>query len=80
MEVNSVHTSTVSSAINCVVISIIGVVIFTGLIIYDTQAMKKFYALGQRNKEMLAKFVILGALKLYLDFINLFLLLLRARS
>ena len=58
-------------------ISIIGVVIFTGLIIYDTQSMKKFYALGSRNKEMLSKFVILGALKLYLDFINLFLFLLR---
>ncbi len=59
------------------IISFIGVIIFTGLIVYDTQAMKKFYILGKRNKKLLSKFVIIGALKLYLDFVNLFLFLLR---
>ncbi len=58
-------------------ISIIGVIIFTGLIIYDTQVIKKFFALEEKNKEALSKLAIFGALKLYLDFINLFLFILR---
>ncbi|HJX50655.1 MAG TPA: Bax inhibitor-1/YccA family protein [Candidatus Nanoarchaeia archaeon] len=59
------------------IISILGVIIFTGLIIYDTQAIKRFFALEEKNKEALSKLAIFGALKLYLDFINLFLMLLR---
>jgi len=59
------------------IIAVLGIVIFTGLIIYDTQVMKKFFALESKGKESLSKLAIFGALKLYLDFINLFLMLLR---
>jgi hypothetical protein len=61
------------------VISLIGVVIFTGLTAYDTQKiarMAKDPAL-QTEGAMLSRMSILGALTLYLDFINLFLFLLR---
>jgi FtsH-binding integral membrane protein len=52
----------------------VGVLIFTGLVAYDTQKLKRMsLALGQDGQ----KAAILGALSLYLDFINLFLLLLR---
>jgi hypothetical protein len=58
-------------------ISIIGVFIFVGLTAYDTQKLKEmFYELSD-DGTALGKFAILGALTLYLDFINLFLFLLR---
>jgi FtsH-binding integral membrane protein len=53
------------------IISVIGVIIFIGLIMYDTQLLKKMALFGRKQ------FAILGALKLYLDFVNLFLFLLR---
>ncbi len=60
------------------VISIIGVIVFTGLTAYDTQ---KLMVLGQtaggNDAAAVRKVTILGALTLYLDFINLFLMLLR---
>ena len=58
------------------IISAIGVLVFTVLTAYDTQKIKR---LGQQllDHEMLNKVAILGALTLYLDFINLFLFLLR---
>jgi len=58
------------------IISAIGVLVFTVLTAYDTQKIKR---LGQQllDQEMLNKVAILGALTLYLDFINLFLYLLR---
>ncbi len=60
------------------IISIIGVLIFTGLTAYDTQKLKRIgsasESMGQENTN---KYVIMGALTLYLDFINLFLFLLR---
>ncbi len=57
-------------------VSIIGVVVFVGLIAYDTQKLKNYYY--QFNDEAVTKNVsVLGALTLYLDFINLFLMLLR---
>ncbi|WP_196260266.1 Bax inhibitor-1/YccA family protein [Pelagibacterium limicola] len=57
-------------------ISAIGVLIFVGLTAYDTQKIKEAYAenIGQ---EGLGKLAIMGALTLYLDFINMFLMLLR---
>jgi len=57
-------------------ISALGVLIFAGLTAYDTQKIKSmyFYAGGT---EFAAKSAIMGALRLYLDFINLFLFLLR---
>ncbi|HYF02398.1 MAG TPA: Bax inhibitor-1/YccA family protein [Patescibacteria group bacterium] len=59
--------------------SIAGVIIFTGLTAYDTQQIKEGYVLeGEPNGAALVqKGAIIGALKLYLDFINLFLMLLR---
>jgi uncharacterized protein len=65
-----------SAAINFV-ISVLGVLIFTGLTAYDTQKIKNtFYAVGG-NSAVLGKAVIMGALALYLDFLNIFLFLLR---
>ncbi len=57
-------------------ISIIGVIVFTGLTAWDTQKIKLSF---DRNlpSDHLTKFAIMGALSLYLDFINLFLMLLR---
>ena len=58
------------------VISILGVLIFAGLTAYDTQRIKGEYSLV-RGTEMAARAVIFGALNLYLDFINMFLFILR---
>lgn len=59
------------------VISIAGVIIFTGLTAYDAQKIKQMSAYYSGDGEMAKKASILGALTLYLDFINLFLFLLR---
>jgi len=61
------------------IISIVGVLLFTALTAYDTQAIKKmsdYYGDGV-GEENYVRLSIVGALKLYLDFINLFLYLLR---
>jgi len=55
------------------VISAVGVIVFTGLTAYDTQKIKAITASGAEGR----KPAIIGALTLYLDFINLFLMLLR---
>jgi FtsH-binding integral membrane protein len=73
--VNMFFRSTAMSMI----ISYIGVIVFVGLIAYDTQHLKTM-ALNQPDgleAWVIRKGAILGALKLYLDFINLFLMLLR---
>ena len=57
-------------------ISAIGVLIFVGLTAYDTQKVKESYDSGL-GAEVLQKSAVMGALNLYLDFINLFLMLLR---
>ena len=62
------------------IISIIGVIIFVGLVAYDTQKIKQLslaVADGQLSEEEGKKGAIIGALTLYLDFINLFLYILR---
>lgn len=59
------------------VISFIGVLVFTGLIAYDTQKLKQVYYMTAGNAEAAGKAAITGALSLYLDFINLFVSLLR---
>ena len=59
------------------VITYIGVIIFVALTAYDTQKLKRIAADGFQNEESMEKSAILGALTLYLDFINLFLFLLR---
>ena len=56
-------------------ISGIGVLIFAGLTAYDTQKIKSMYA-HVAGTEMMGKAVIMGALQLYLDFINMFTFLL----
>ena len=58
------------------VISVIGVLIFAGLTAYDTQRIKLMY-LESDHSEIASKKAIMGALSLYLDFINMFLYLLR---
>jgi FtsH-binding integral membrane protein len=57
-------------------ISVIGVVIFAGLTAYDTQKIKEMY-LEADDGDTMGKKAIMGALSLYLDFLNLFLMLLR---
>ncbi|MFT5727651.1 MAG: FtsH-binding integral membrane protein [Desulforhopalus sp.] len=60
-------------------ISMIGVIVFTGLTAYDVQKIKKIGEDGimTQGDEAIRKGSIMGALRLYLDFINLFLMLLR---
>ena len=58
------------------VISILGVLIFVGLTAYDTQKIKNMYSASD-TIEVSGKKAIMGALTLYLDFINLFIMLLR---
>ena len=58
-------------------ISVIGVLVFAGLTAYDTQRIKDNYYEVRDDATMLAKGAIMGALNLYLDFINLFVLLLQ---
>jgi hypothetical protein len=58
------------------VYGLVGIVVFAGLTAYDTQVIKDM-ALQSRTAEESHKGAILGALKLYLDFVNLFLFLLR---
>ena len=57
-------------------VSIAGVIVFTGLTAYDTQSIKEGYMEGG-STEVAGKRAIFGALRLYLDFINLFLMMLR---
>jgi FtsH-binding integral membrane protein len=60
-------------------ISILGVLIFAGLTAYDTQNIKNTYLqhAAQGDQEWLGKAAIMGALNLYLDFINMFMFLLQ---
>jgi FtsH-binding integral membrane protein len=57
-------------------ISIIGVIVFVGLTAYDTQRIKEMY-LEADNADVAGKKAVLGALSLYLDFINLFMIFLQ---
>ena len=64
-----------SSALHMTV-SVLGVLIFAGLTAYDTQDIKRIYYAGDTS-EIAEKKAIYGALRLYLDFINLFIMLLQ---
>ena len=57
-------------------ISVIGVLLFAGLTAYDTQRIKSMYAYVA-GTDMMGKSVIMGALSLYLDFVNMFMFLLQ---
>jgi uncharacterized protein len=59
------------------VFGMVGVLVFAGLAAYDTQKIKSLYAMGREGSEEQHKGTIMGALTLYLDFINLFLMILR---
>jgi uncharacterized protein len=59
------------------VISVMGVVVFSGLTAWDAQRLKNEYIYGAMDGETAERAAILGALSLYLDFINLFTLLLQ---
>ncbi|RLD69973.1 MAG: BAX inhibitor (BI)-1/YccA family protein [Bacteroidetes bacterium] len=59
------------------IISFIGVLVFTGLTAYDVQKLKRIGSQVTAGSEAARKVTIMGALTLYLDFINLFLFLLR---
>ena len=65
-----------SPAINFVV-SVLGVLIFTGLTAWDTQKIKNTYYMVGGDTAVAGKAAIMGALALYLDFLNIFLFLLR---
>jgi FtsH-binding integral membrane protein len=55
-------------------ISVIGVLVFVGLTAYDTQSIKEMYFEGDGH-EVASKKAVMGALRLYLDFVNLFMML-----
>ena len=68
----------IGSAALSFAVSLIGVLIFAGLTAYDTQSIKNEYIVHAHHgdSDWLAKSTIMGALRLYLDFINMFLMLL----
>jgi uncharacterized protein len=59
------------------VFSVVGIIVFAGLTAYDTQKIKRMNTAGNEGTDAGRKAAIFGALMLYLDFINLFLSLLR---
>jgi hypothetical protein len=59
------------------IVTYVGVLIFVGLTAYDTQKIKAMNILGNEGTDEDTKEAIIGALTLYLDFINLFLMILR---
>jgi len=66
----------IASSMMSFIISVIGVVVFTGLTAYDTQKIKEAYA-ESWAEDSKAKLAIMGALTLYLDLINIFMMLLQ---
>lgn len=56
---------------------LIGILLFVGLTAYDTQTIKRMIYSDAEVDETMQKMALLGALSLYLDFINLFLYMLR---
>lgn len=58
-------------------ISVIGVIAFTGLTAWDTQRIKEMYSYARGGGSEMVKLATMGALSLYLDFINLFQFLLQ---
>ncbi len=60
-----------------IIISFVGVLVFVGLTAYDTQKIKEMLMQAPDASESMQKLALMGALSLYLDFVNLFLYLLR---
>lgn len=59
------------------IISVVGVLVFAGLTAYDTQRLKSEYIYGSMEGDIMERSAIMGALSLYLDFLNLFTMLLQ---
>ena len=78
--VASVVNMFVQSAILSFAISVIGVLVFAGLTAFDTQRLKYMYYELQGNARGMAVATTQGALALYLDFINMFMFILRLMS
>lgn len=66
-----------ASGMMSLIISVVGVLIFVGLTAWDAQKLKQMSIYGFANQDVEDKGAIMGALTLYLDFINIFLFLLR---
>jgi FtsH-binding integral membrane protein len=67
----------IKSGLMDLVVSWIGVIIFAGLTIYDTQRIKRMLMEADYPETTTQKIALMGALSLYLDFINMFMYLLR---
>lgn len=67
----------VGSSMMAMIISYVGVLVFVGLTAYDTQKIKEMFMFADEYNPDVQKYAVLGSLTLYLDFINLFLYLLR---
>lgn len=59
------------------IVSYVGILVFIGLTAYDSQKIKRLLYTADSTDESAQKIALLGSLTLYLDFINLFLMLLR---
>lgn len=62
---------------NTLLIAGIGLALFTGLTAYDTQKMKNMYIQFQSDEDMIQRLSVYNAFQLYLDFVNIFLYILR---
>ena len=78
--VSLINTFFVESSALSTTISIIGVLLFAGLTAYDTQRLKNMHHYYMQNNELARKGAVMGALALYLDFINMFLFILQLMS
>jgi len=67
----------IASSVLQFVISVVGVLVFAGLTAWDTQRLKSEYLCGGMDGDTTERSAILGALSLYLNFINMFTLLLQ---
>ena len=67
----------IKSGMMDLIVSWLGVIIFAGLTIYDTQRIKRMLMDAEYPEDVTQKIALMGALSLYLDFINMFLYLLR---
>ncbi|HEY3290516.1 MAG TPA: Bax inhibitor-1/YccA family protein [Anaerolineae bacterium] len=75
--VASIVNLLIQSSVLELIVTLVGVLIFVGLIAYDTQRIKRMAASLGEDSEVQRKAAVIGALALYLDFINLFIRLLR---
>lgn len=71
-----INTFFVQSSLLDTTISILGVLVFAGLTAYDTQRLKNMHHYYMQNSELAQKGAVMGALALYLDFINMFIFML----